>query len=144
VAHVEVVGLVVHVELGRALHRLRVAAVPNAVDRGDHRGLVHARGDDEALTHLARVRPLLFGRSRLAHHFLPLLPASASAAAISRARSSVRRRATSRFVFVISAWLSIWPVPRWKRSLKSLSLVDAIASRSSVSLSSAMSLRFFA
>src|SRR4051812_13746437 len=57
VADVEVVGLVVHVQLLRALQRLAIERMANAVDDRNHRRLVHRRGHDRALTDLARVRP---------------------------------------------------------------------------------------
>src|SRR5438105_14965922 len=55
VADVEVVLLVVDVELLRALERLAVQGMTHPVDNGHDRGLVHGRGQDRALPHLARV-----------------------------------------------------------------------------------------
>src|SRR6266511_510367 len=61
VALARVVGLVVRVEVIRALHGLAVAAVTHAVDHGHHDRLVHLGGDHETLPHLAAGGSWLLG-----------------------------------------------------------------------------------
>src|SRR2546430_638142 len=55
VADVEVVALVVHEELGRALHRLAVQRVRLPLDHGHDGRAFHLVGRDQALAHLARI-----------------------------------------------------------------------------------------
>src|SRR3954471_22883761 len=57
VALAHLVRLVVRIEPVRALEGLAVARVAHAVDDADDDGLVHLRRDDDALPHLACVRP---------------------------------------------------------------------------------------
>src|SRR5476649_75910 len=55
VALANLVRLVVRVQPVRPLQRLAVARVTDAVDDADDHRLLHLRGDDDALTHLAGV-----------------------------------------------------------------------------------------
>src|SRR5262245_8978809 len=77
VALAGVVGLVVHVQLLRALDELGVPGVADALHDGHDDGLVHLRGHDDALAHLAGGA----GHGRFVSHHLVSV---ASAAAISR------------------------------------------------------------
>src|SRR4029079_14037614 len=96
VAFLRVVLLVVRVELLVALQRLAVTTVTHEVgDRHDD-GLVHLRRHDDAFPHLARVGSRVVARSGwcgLSHGHSS--PPTASAASISRPRSSVSQRAMS-------------------------------------------------
>src|SRR5688572_25025706 len=137
VAFARIVRLVVRVEALRALQRLAVPAVLHAVDhRHDHR-LVHLRRDHEPFPHLARVGTALGALVR--HQFSPSLSASASAASISRVRSNVSQRATSRRTCGIRAVFASCPVAFWKRRLNSSSLNSRSRLASSTSFSSASS-----
>src|SRR5690606_39616186 len=90
IAGAQLVVLVVRVEPARADHRHLVERVRLAGGHDDDGGLVHRCRGDDALADLA-CRPL--GGGGLCHHAFSSM--SASAAAISRARSSVSSRATS-------------------------------------------------
>src|SRR5690606_23997687 len=92
VADLGLVRLVVDVELLRPHHGLLVERVRLAGGHRDDRRLVHAGGGDDALPHLAGVGPS--GGGLVGHQAFSLWVSSASAAAISRARSSVLIRAT--------------------------------------------------
>ena len=96
IAGAQLVVLVVRVEPAGADHRLLVERVRLPGGHDDDGGLVHRRRGDDALADLAS-RPL--GGGGLCHHAFSSV--SASAAAISRARSSVSSRATS---------LRTWPM----------------------------------
>src|SRR5436190_4148929 len=70
VALVRVVGLVVRVEMTRALHRLAVTRVSYAVDHRDDDRLVHLRGHHDPLADL----PLRRALRCFLGHVSPLLP----------------------------------------------------------------------
>src|SRR5262245_12078186 len=92
VADAQLVVLVVGVEAARADHRLLVERVRLAGRDGDDGGLVHGRRRHDALADLAgralAARGVVCGHQAFSFSI-------ASAAAISRARSSVSSRATS-------------------------------------------------
>src|SRR4051812_29553518 len=100
-----VVGLVVGVEVLRALDRLLIAAVPDPVDDRDDNRLVHLDLDRDALTDLAAVRSGL--RGVVGHYVSSRI---ASCAAISRSRRKVCSRAMSRRTTVSRVVSSSWPV----------------------------------
>src|SRR5262245_35591537 len=137
VALAGVVRLVVCVEALRALQRLAVATVLHAVDDCDDHRLVHLRRDHEPFPHLARVGTPL--GALVNHQLSPSVPASASAASISRARSRVSQRAISRRTCGSRAEFVSWPVAFWKRRLNSSSLNSRSRLASSMSFSSASS-----
>src|SRR4029077_8400313 len=76
VALAHVVGLIVGVEVLRALHRLLGAPVTHAVDDRDHARLVHLDLHRDALTHLAAVGSRL---RRVVGHQVPSRVASCAA-----------------------------------------------------------------
>src|SRR5262245_11256690 len=95
VADVDVVGLVVDVELLRAVDELGVLGVAHPLDHRDDRGLVHLVRDDDAVTDLAGLARGLrgLGGGIVGHQRASPSAMAASAAAISRCRMWVLMRA---------------------------------------------------
>ena len=120
------------------LHRLAVQRMADAVDHRDHRGLVHRGGRDDALADLAAGSGAASSVAAVVGHHVasPALASrpSASAAAISRARSSVLMPGDCPCAAAPRrAVLSSWPVTCWNRRLNSSCLVSASRSTSASS-----------